>query len=128
MGATSAARHRGRTIAVVAAVVALLAVVGLVAFTVLVPQWGGNVPSGVACRDLPALSTVEEALDAKAGLVQRIQGVGPMVDVMATAPCQGRYGDRGEIYISFATFDERDRVLAILEREPFGVPVSLFNV
>ena len=87
-----------------------------------------NVPSGVACPDLPPRHVVEQVLVDRSGLVARITAVGSPgeVDVLIDTPCNS--DDHAEILIVYPGHAQRQRIEAILRTDPFPVPVTLRDV
>jgi hypothetical protein len=89
-----------------------------------------NVPSGVACGELPTRAVVEKAIADKPGLVRQIEAVGPAPDTVVVRMDDTRCSpkDQAEILILYPGHSERVKIEAILKEESFGVPVALRNV
>lgn len=126
---TTGRRHSWRIWLSVAGAGVLLGLVSaFVLYRIASLAIGGNRPSGVACEDLPSTEDVEAALRSQRQLVQTIEAISANVTVEAVSNCERKYRDRAEIAVLVSSGAERDRVVAVLDEEPFAVPVSIVNV
>lgn len=128
MTRTDGTRGRRALIAVSAVLVAgALVLAGLFLYVRFVGQpSAGDVPSGVACEDLPPRAQVEEALEQQRDVVERLEALGD-VEVLAQ-PCGEAVDGGAQIVVLVPSKAVSDAVQDVLDETPFTVPVSIRNV
>ncbi|PZN01665.1 MAG: hypothetical protein DIU76_11375 [Bacillota bacterium] len=97
---------------------------GLGLFTHVIPLPLAQKLAYPPCEQLPDKSSVLEALASHRDLADRLQSVGPGVEVEVVMPCEGQ-PDKALIQISYGTKAEREGLDRILSQEGFGVPAVL---